>query len=57
MAQAKKFIVWYMADGEEDYMIITAHDEDEARRRFYSWHDNMTEMHEIQDSEAFLAYV
>lgn len=56
MAQEKKYIAWYMVDGEEDYMIITAYDEDEARRRFYNWHSNLTELHEIEDSEAYLAF-
>ena len=53
----KEFIAWYNVDGEEDYTIITAVDEDEARRRFYSHHSNLTDIHEIQESEAYLAYI
>lgn len=56
MAQEKAFIAWYRIDDEEDYMIIKALDIDEARRRFYNWHSNLTELHEIADSEAYLAY-
>lgn len=57
MAQEKTFIAWYRYDGEEDFTIITALDEDEARRRFYASHDNLTDIHEIKDSEAYLAHI
>ena len=53
----KTFIAWYRFDGEEDFTIITAVNEDEARRRFYASHDNLTEIHEIEDNEAYLAYI
>lgn len=53
----KQFIIWYKFDGEEDYTIITAEHEEEARRRFYGWHSGcITDIHEIEDSERFLAY-
>lgn len=57
MTGEKTFIAWYRYDGEEDYTIITALNEDEARRRFYSGHDNLTEIHEVTDSEAYLAQI
>ena len=52
----KHFIAWYRFDGEEDYMIITAADEDEARRRAHAYLDNIIELHEIEESEGYLAY-
>ena len=53
----KKYIIWYSVDGEEDFMVITAIDESEARRRFHTWHDNcITDIHEIEESERYLAY-
>ena len=53
----KQFIIWYKADGEEDYTIITAANEDEARRRFYGWHSSrITDIHEIEENEQWLAY-
>ena len=58
MMKEKQFIAWYSFDGEEDFTIITALDEDEARRRFYNFHSNsLTEIHEIEDNEVYLAYV
>ncbi len=54
----KQFIIWYRYDGEEDYTIISGVDEDEARRKFYGWHsENITDIHEIQDNEAYLAQI
>ena len=55
--QEKVFIAWYRYEGEEDYMIIHALDEDEARRRFYSCHYNLTEIHEVEDNEMYLAHI
>lgn len=58
MMEETKFIVWYKFDGEEDFMVITAIDEDEARRRFYSWHSgSITDIHEIEENELYLAYL
>lgn len=52
-----QFIIWYSFDGEEDYMIITAETEDEARRRFYGWHsETIIDIHEIADDERYLAF-
>lgn len=54
----KKFIVWYKFDlDEEDYTIIEAIDEDEARRKFRMYHDNIiVEAHEISENESYLEY-
>lgn len=53
----KLFIVWYRVDGEEDFAIIPARDEEEARRWFYGTHDScITDIHEIEDDERYLAY-
>lgn len=53
----KQFIIWYRYDGEEDFMIITAENEDDARRKFYGWHaEPIVEMHEVEDNERYLAY-
>lgn len=57
MLKEKTFIAWYMYEGEEDYTIIKAIDEDEARRRFYSSHENLTDLHEVKDNEAYLAFI
>lgn len=57
MLKEKTFIAWFRYDGEEDYTIIHALDEDEARRVFYAHHDNLTEIHEIEDNELYLAYI
>ena len=46
-----------MYEGEENYTIIKAVDEDEARRRFYSSHENLTDLHEIKDNETYLAFI
>ena len=54
----KQYIIWYEFDGEEDFTVITAEDEDEALRRFRGWHsERVTDCHEIEDSEAYLAWV
>ena len=51
------FIIWYTFDGEEDFTIITAEDEDEARRKFYNWHsDSIVDIHEVQDDERYLEF-
>lgn len=53
----KNFIVWYDYEGEEDFMIITAENESEARRKFYGYRDCwITEIREIEDNERYLAY-
>lgn len=53
----KLFIVWHRVDGEEDFVIIPARDEGEARRWFYGTHDScITDIHEIEDDERYLAY-
>lgn len=52
----KIFIAWYRVGNEEDFTIIHAVDEDEARRRFYNFHDNLIEMHEVEDNERYLVY-
>ena len=57
MAREKQFIAWYHYDGEEDFTILTAVNEEEARRRFYASHDNLIEIHEVTDSEAYLALI
>lgn len=53
----KNYIIWYNFDAEEDYTIITAETEDEARRRFYGWHsERIIDIHEIADDESYLAF-
>lgn len=53
----RKWIIWYAFDGEEDFVIITAEDEHEARRKFYGWHsNNITDIHEVQDDERYLEF-
>lgn len=53
----KQFIIWYKFDGEEDYTIITGANEDEATRKFRGWYSGyIIDIHEIEDSEAHLAY-
>ena len=53
----KQFIIWYKYDGEEDYIIITARDEDEAIRRWRGWFGGyITDIHEVEDNERYLAY-
>lgn len=53
----RKWIIWYRCDGEEDFTIITADNESEARRRFHGWHSEpITEIHEVQDDERYLEF-
>ena len=53
----RKWIIWYTFEGEENFTIITAEDEDEARRKFYSWHsNNIIDIHEVPDDERYLEF-
>lgn len=57
MTGTKQFIAWYRYDGEEDFTIISGMDEEEARYKFYSSHDNLIEIHQITEDEAYLAFI
>lgn len=53
----EKFIVWYDYEGEDDYMVIEAADEDEARRKFYGYSScTIVEIRQLEENEYWLAY-
>lgn len=54
----KGFIIWFKYDGEEEYAILIATDEDEAIRKFNTCNSSsIDEIREIKDDNFYLSFV
>ena len=53
----KNFIAWFNTEDGEDYIVLTAPGFEGAERKFQSLVGReLTEMHEIEDNDSYLAY-